>query len=43
MRSKTTIAQPVKRSSSVLRRKEIVNIDRSVPFLEITVIPIASV
>ena len=35
MRNTTTIAQPVKRSSRVLRRKEIVNIDRSVPFLEI--------
>ena len=29
-----TIAQPVKRSSRVLRRKEIVNIHRSVPLLE---------
>ena len=35
MLNTTTIAQPVKRSSRVLRRKEIVNIDRSVPFLEI--------
>ena len=35
MHNNPTIAQPVKRSSRVLRRKEIVNIDRSVPFLEI--------